>query len=109
MNKWQYKKGLQDLGNGVYAYLQPDGSWGWSNAGLSFYDAANDIALGEYGKWTDTERIVINVFSQYNEFNESNKAPEIVELLALMQRYKKDNSVQCNYKAEGCNNPKHNH
>jgi cyclase len=30
----QYTKGLHDLGNSVYAYLQPDGSWGWSNAGL---------------------------------------------------------------------------
>ncbi len=34
MKKWNYTKGLHDLGNGVYAYLQPDGSWGWSNAGL---------------------------------------------------------------------------
>ena len=34
MAKWQYKKGLHDLGNHTYAYLQPDGSWGWSNAGL---------------------------------------------------------------------------
>lgn len=34
MAKWQYKKGLQDLGNGSWAYLLPDGSWGWSNAGL---------------------------------------------------------------------------
>ena len=32
--KWQYTKGLHDLGNHCYAYLQPDGSWGWSNAGL---------------------------------------------------------------------------
>ena len=29
-----FNKGLHDLGNGIYAYLQPDGSWGWSNAGL---------------------------------------------------------------------------
>jgi len=29
-----YTKGLHDLGNGTWAYLQPDGSWGWSNAGL---------------------------------------------------------------------------
>ncbi|HLZ60053.1 MAG TPA: MBL fold metallo-hydrolase [Ktedonosporobacter sp.] len=29
-----YTKGLHDLGCSVYAYLQPDGSWGWSNAGL---------------------------------------------------------------------------
>src|SRR5579864_2997280 len=33
-NGWQYTKGLHDLGNGCYGYLQPDGSWGWSNAGL---------------------------------------------------------------------------
>src|ERR1700723_2094628 len=25
-----YERGLQDLGNGLYAYLQPDGGWGWS-------------------------------------------------------------------------------
>ncbi len=31
---WSYKKGLHDLGNGTYGYLLPDGSWGWSNAGL---------------------------------------------------------------------------
>lgn len=29
-----YTKGLHDLGNGCYAWLQPDGGWGWSNAGL---------------------------------------------------------------------------
>jgi glyoxylase-like metal-dependent hydrolase (beta-lactamase superfamily II) len=34
MPKWQYTKGLHHLGNGHYAYLVPDGSWGWSNAGL---------------------------------------------------------------------------
>ena len=33
-NSWQYTKGLHDLGNGCFGYLQPDGSWGWSNAGL---------------------------------------------------------------------------
>lgn len=29
-----FTKGLHDLGNGLWTYLQPDGSWGWSNAGL---------------------------------------------------------------------------
>ncbi len=29
-----YAKGLHDLGSGCFAYLQPDGGWGWSNAGL---------------------------------------------------------------------------
>ncbi len=31
---WKYEKGLHDLGNGAYAWLAPDGGWGWSNAGL---------------------------------------------------------------------------
>ncbi len=34
MSKWPYTRGLHDLGNSVYAYLQPDGTWGWSNAGI---------------------------------------------------------------------------
>lgn len=34
MAKTSYAKGLHDLGDGIFAYLQPDGSWGWSNAGL---------------------------------------------------------------------------
>jgi len=29
-----YVKGLHELADGVWAYLQPDGGWGWSNAGL---------------------------------------------------------------------------
>ena len=29
-----YDKGLHEIGDGLFAYLQPDGSWGWSNAGL---------------------------------------------------------------------------
>ncbi|HEX4467507.1 MAG TPA: MBL fold metallo-hydrolase [Solirubrobacteraceae bacterium] len=29
-----YEKGLEEVGDGLYAYLQPDGGWGWSNAGL---------------------------------------------------------------------------
>ena len=29
-----YTRGLHELGTGCFAWLQPDGSWGWSNAGL---------------------------------------------------------------------------
>jgi len=32
--RFAYTRGLHDLGGGCYAWLQPDGSWGWSNAGL---------------------------------------------------------------------------
>ena len=34
MNRWSYTKGLHDLGNSVYAYLEPKGTRGWSNAGI---------------------------------------------------------------------------
>ncbi len=34
MADWRYTRGLLDLGSGCWAWLQPDGSWGWSNAGL---------------------------------------------------------------------------
>lgn len=41
MPHWTYSKGLHDLGNGCWAYLQPDGGWGWSNAGLIVDGEAN--------------------------------------------------------------------
>jgi cyclase len=41
-----YTRGLHEVGDGLYAYLQPDGSWGWSNAGL--------IADGEATLLVDT-------------------------------------------------------
>ena len=36
-----YERGLHELGDGCLAYLQPDGSWGWSNAGLVVGDGAS--------------------------------------------------------------------
>jgi cyclase len=29
-----YERGVHEVGEGTWAYLQPDGGWGWSNAGL---------------------------------------------------------------------------
>lgn len=34
MGNWSYTKGLHDLGGGCWGYIVPDGSWGWSNAGM---------------------------------------------------------------------------
>jgi glyoxylase-like metal-dependent hydrolase (beta-lactamase superfamily II) len=49
-----YTKGVQEVGDGLYAYLQPDGGWGWSNAGLVvdgeatlLVDTLYDLALTE--------------------------------------------------------------
>ena len=30
----KYQKGMHEVAGGIWAYLQPDGGWGWSNAGL---------------------------------------------------------------------------
>lgn len=38
----QYDKGLTEVADGIFAYLQPDGGWGWSNAGLV---AGNESSL----------------------------------------------------------------
>jgi glyoxylase-like metal-dependent hydrolase (beta-lactamase superfamily II) len=35
---WPFTQGVHDIGNGVYGYVQPDGTWGWSNAGLIVSD-----------------------------------------------------------------------
>ena len=41
--KIAYERGLHELGDGLYAYLQPDGTWGWSNAGLITVDGESLI------------------------------------------------------------------
>lgn len=41
-----FTKGLHEVADEVYAYLQPDGGWGWSNAGL--------VAGGEESLLVDT-------------------------------------------------------
>lgn len=33
-NRWTFTKGLHEIGASNWAYIQPDGTWGWSNAGL---------------------------------------------------------------------------
>lgn len=34
MANWPFRQGVHEIGNGLYGYVQPDGTWGWSNAGL---------------------------------------------------------------------------
>jgi glyoxylase-like metal-dependent hydrolase (beta-lactamase superfamily II) len=41
MTSGGYEKGRVDVGGGCHAWLQPDGGWGWSNAGLVVGDGAS--------------------------------------------------------------------
>ena len=34
MPRFPFEKGVHDLGGGAFAWIQPDGSWGYSNAGV---------------------------------------------------------------------------
>src|SRR6476469_6472653 len=68
----KYEKGVHEVADGVFAYLQPDGSWGWSNAGLivgagssMLVDALFDLAhardmLDEMARVTDRIGTVVN-------------------------------------------------
>ena len=66
MSKWQFTKGLHDLGQGSFAYLQPDGSWGWSNAGL--------ITHGEESLLVDTlfDLHLTRIYSKRNCWQHNN-------------------------------------
>jgi hypothetical protein len=46
MGAHPYTRGLHEIAAGVFAYLQPDGGWGWSNAGL--------VVAGESSLLVDT-------------------------------------------------------
>ena len=40
-DKIPYSTGLHEVADGVFAWLQPDGGWGWSNAGLLATDGGS--------------------------------------------------------------------
>jgi cyclase len=44
MANWAFTQGIHDIGNGLYGYVQPDGTWGWSNAGL-ITDSGNSLLV----------------------------------------------------------------
>lgn len=55
------------------------------DAGMSPADAARDIALGAYARWSDAERIAVNVHTLYREFSGGELAPPaVLELFGLM-------------------------
>jgi glyoxylase-like metal-dependent hydrolase (beta-lactamase superfamily II) len=54
------------------------------DAGLSAFEAARDIALGDFSAWGDAERIVVNVDTLYREFSGSREPPDLPKLLERM-------------------------
>ena len=53
-------------------------------AGMSAYDAARDIELGEFAAWGAPERIAVNVDTIYRELDTSPQPADVVELFTRM-------------------------
>jgi len=52
--------------------------------GMSAVDAAKDIDLGEFGDWSDGERLAVNVHAVYRDLDPSHEVPDIATLLVEM-------------------------
>lgn len=59
------------------------------DAGLSVRDAAQDINLGDFSSWGDSERIAVNVSTLYREYASDTAPPDVVQLFGLMAELKK--------------------
>ena len=57
MAKWHYTKGLHDIGNGCYAWLQPDGGWGWiAVSGPAFPEAWKEDKVKQLAGWNPSTK-----------------------------------------------------
>ena len=57
------------------------------DAGMSYQEAALDMALGVFDDWGDRERLMVNCATLYREFGSAHE-PEIAELFAAMAHYR---------------------
>ncbi|MEZ5572400.1 MAG: MBL fold metallo-hydrolase [Halioglobus sp.] len=54
------------------------------DAGMTAFEAAQDIELSEYSSWSDPERIAVNVDSLYREFSGEEMRTDLLELMGRM-------------------------
>ncbi len=57
------------------------------DAGMDAEAAADDIELGEFADWSDSERIAVNVESAYREFDPGREPAPVPELFMRMARW----------------------
>lgn len=53
-------------------------------AGMTSYDAARDIDLGEFADWGESERIAVNVDTIYEELDPSHEPADVIERFTRM-------------------------
>ena len=54
------------------------------NAGMTAAEAARDIDLGEFGEWTDSERLAVNVHAVYVDLDPAYVPPDLMQLVREM-------------------------
>ena len=54
------------------------------NAGMTAAEAAHDIDLGEFGEWTDSERLAVNVHAVYADLDPAYSPPDLMQLVREM-------------------------
>jgi glyoxylase-like metal-dependent hydrolase (beta-lactamase superfamily II) len=93
------KNGIRALRD-YFAYIHTEAKKRF-DAGMSYDEAARDIALDKYADWLDPERVVVNVITCYREF--SGKGPEFIDMLDAMAR------LYYEHHPEALANPQHAH
>jgi len=74
---------------GYLIYLRDEAARRFA-AGLSFEEAARDIALDAYGHWGEAERVITNVAALYRELGADVGPLDVVSQLGLMARFRRD-------------------
>ncbi len=59
------------------------------DSGMAVEQAALDIALGEYRRWLNPERIAVNVDALYREYRGDRRQPDMARLFGLMAQVRK--------------------
>ncbi|MBI5966916.1 MAG: hypothetical protein HY882_03520 [Deltaproteobacteria bacterium] len=60
--KKEWPTGMIELARGVFAYIQPTGESGVSNAGFGPLEAGKKVNLGRYKEWREWPRVLVNVY-----------------------------------------------
>ena len=94
MSSLPYERGVHEVADGVFAYLQPDGSWGWSNAGLVVGEGASllvdtlfdlhhtKLMLDDMRKITPNIGTVVNTHANGDHCYGNQLVPDDAEIIA---------------------------
>ena len=72
-----FTRGLHEIGGGLFAWLQPDGGWGWSSAGLIVEGTPGDGAAAlVLASEEAVKRLNLKPIARIVSFSDGEQAPE---------------------------------